>query len=152
LSVSVTPEYFSLANLMPVAGRRFDARDAADAPPVVIVNEALAVRLWPGQNALGRRMRLANGAPVEVVGVVKTGKYILLWEAPRAMLFRPLAQATPASATLELWTANSPMDVANEVRTTLRAIDPMVPVYCMKSMADYLEQGQASCCSESECC
>jgi putative ABC transport system permease protein len=42
-----------------------------------------------------------------------------------------------------VWTANSPMDVAGEVRTTLRAIDPMVPVYRMNSMANYLEQGQA---------
>jgi putative ABC transport system permease protein len=142
-SVSVTPEYFALANLVPVAGRAFDARDAADAPRVVIVNEALAGRLWPGQRALGRRIRLGNGPLVEVVGVVKTGKYVFLWEAPRAMLFRPLAQATPASATLEVWTANSPMDVAGEVRTTLRAIDPMVPVYRMNSMANYLEQGQA---------
>jgi putative ABC transport system permease protein len=142
-SVSVTPEYFALANLVPVAGRAFDARDAADAPRVVIVNEALAGRLWPGQRAVGRRIRLGNGPLVEVVGVVKTGKYVFLWEAPRAMLFRPLAQDTPVSATLEVWTANSPMDVAGEVQTTLRAIDPMVPVYRMNSMANYLEQGQA---------
>jgi putative ABC transport system permease protein len=142
-SVSVTPEYFALANLVPVAGRAFDARDAADAPRVVIVNEALAGRLWPGQRALGRRIRLGNGPLVEVVGVVKTGKYVFVWEAPRAMLFQPLAQATPASATLEVWTAHAPMEVAGEVRTTLRAIDPTVPVYRMNSMATYLEQGQA---------
>ncbi|HEX2311421.1 MAG TPA: ABC transporter permease, partial [Vicinamibacterales bacterium] len=60
------------------AGRAFDARDAADALPVVIVNEALAGRLWPGQRAVGRRIRLGNGPLVEVVGVVKTGKYVFL--------------------------------------------------------------------------
>ena len=130
LSVSVTPEYFSVASLAFLAGRPFDGRDTAESRPVVIINEALAGRLWPGQNALGRRVRVGSAERLaEVVGIVKTGKYILLWEAPRAMLFQPFTQATPPSATLELLTALPPTEVAGEVRETLRQIDPMVPVY-----------------------
>ena len=144
LAVSVTPEYFPAANLALLAGRPFDARDTADAPPVVVINEALAARLWPGQNAVGRRIRLGAGETlVEVVGIVKTGKYILLWEAPRAMLFQPFAQAMPSSATLELLTTIAPTEVANEVRAALQQIDPTVPVYRIQSMVEYLEEGQA---------
>jgi len=144
LNVSVTPEYFEAAGVALLSGRSFDARDAADGLPVAVVNETLARQLWPDANPLGRRVRLVEtGTMVEVIGVVKDGKYILLWEAPRAMLFQPLAQATPASATLELVTIGPPTDLANAVRAALQAIDPDVPVHRVQSMADYLEYGQA---------
>jgi putative ABC transport system permease protein len=144
LNVSVTPEYFAAAGVALVSGRPFDARDTAGSPPVAIVNEALVQQLWPGVNPVGQWVRLVpKDTLVEVVGVVKTGKYILLWEAPRAMLFQPLAQETPASATLELVTIGAPTDLANAVRVALQAIDPNVPAYRIQSMADYLEYGQA---------
>jgi predicted permease len=144
LNVSVTPEYFAAAGVPFVSGRPFDDRDTADAPPVAVVNEALARQLWADTNPLGRRMRLGpNDGLVEVVGVVKDGKYILLWEAPRAMLFRPLVQATPSSATLEVVTTGAPTDVANSVRVALHSADPDVPAHRFQSMADYLEYGQA---------
>jgi predicted permease len=144
LNVSVTPEYFAAAGVAFVSGRAFDGRDTADAPPVAIVNDTLARQLWPGANPIGRRVQLAeSGTVVEVIGVVKDGKYILLWEAPRAMLFQPLAQATPDSATLELVTAGAPIDAGHAVRVALQAVDPDVPVYRFQSMADYLEYGQA---------
>jgi putative ABC transport system permease protein len=59
------------------------------------------------------------------------------------MLFQPLAQATPPSATLELVTAGSPTDLANAVRVALHAVDPDVPAFRFQAMADYLEYGQA---------
>ena len=67
----------------------------------------------------------------------------MLWEAPRAMLFQPMAQDAPSSATLEVVTAGAPVDLANAVRTTLQAIDPDVPAYRLKSMDDYLQYGSA---------
>lgn len=152
LSVSVTPEYFAVARLPILAGRPFDDRDTAEAPPVVIINETLAERLWPAEYAVGRRITFtANPSETdsfanthaEVVGIAKTGKYVLLWEAPRAMLFQPLAQATPSAATLEVSTAGAPGAFASQVRAAMRSVDPAVPIYRMQSMSDYLEQGQA---------
>ncbi len=143
-SVRVTPQYFSAARVTILAGRAFDDRDSAGAPPVTIVNETLARLLWRGESPLGKHVRLAQStAPVEVVGVARDGKYVLLWEAPRAMLFQPLAQQPPASATLEVVTAATPGDVASAVQSALRAIDPDVPVYGVQSMADHLEHGNA---------
>ena len=143
-SVRVTPEYFSAARVAIVTGRAFDTRDTAEVPPVTIINETLARQLWPGENPLGRRVRLAQSAtPVEVVGIARDGKYVLLWEAPRAMLFQPLAQQVPASATLEIVTVGAPGDLASAVRSALRAIDPDVPAYGVQSMADHLEYGNA---------
>ena len=143
-TVTVTPEYFAAAQVALVSGRAFDDRDTADAPPVAIVNQTLARQLWPDRDPLGRRVRLARtGTMAEVVGVVKDGKYVVVWEAPRAMLFQPMAQDAPSSATLEVVTAGSPVDLANAVRTTLQAIDPDVPAYRLKSMDEYLQYGSA---------
>jgi ABC-type antimicrobial peptide transport system permease subunit len=89
-------------------------------------------------------MQLLPGGPeVEIVGVVKTGKYILLWEAPRPMMFQPLAQALPFAATLEVFTIGSPGDLANAVRQALHGVDGEVPVSRLQTMSDYLEYGQA---------
>jgi predicted permease len=151
-SVSVTPEYFAVSRLPILAGRPFDDRDTAEAPPAVIINETLAERLWPAQDAIGRRITFTAdlsetdsfaNTHAEVVGIAKTGKYVLLWEAPRAMLFQPLAQATPSAATLEVLTASAPGGFASQVRAAMRSVDPTVPIYRMQSMSDYLEQGQA---------
>ncbi len=144
LQVSVSSEYLAVAGVPLVAGRAFDDRDTADSPPVVVINETLSRQLWANTTAVGRRIRLGpTGDVLEVIGVVKDGKYILLWEVPRAMLFRPLGQATPASATLEIVTTGAPTDLANTVRLALQAVDPDVPAHRFQSMADYLEYGQA---------
>jgi putative ABC transport system permease protein len=142
--VSVGPDYFATANVPILAGRALDERDTADAPPVTVVNQALAELLWPGDNPIGRRLTLQPaGTQVEVVGLAKDGKYVLLWESARAMLFRPLAQDTPSSATLEVLTAQRPESVANAVRATLQAADPDVPVFDVQPMTEYLEHGGA---------
>ena len=144
LSIRVTPEYFQAARVAILGGRGFDDRDEDGARPVTIVNETLARQLWPGESPLGKRVRLPQvAAPVEVVGIARDGRYILLWEAPRPLLFLPLAQEPPASATLEIVAAGAPRDVATAVQSTLRAIDPDVPAYRVQTMADHLERGNA---------
>ncbi len=74
---------------------------------------------------------------------MKTGKYLFLWEGPRPMLFRPLAQDVPASATLEVRTEGSPDDAANEVRRVIQGSDPDVPLSGVRSMTSHLELGNA---------
>src|SRR4029079_7297601 len=86
---------------------------------------------------------LCSNTSVEVVGVVKDGKYILLWEAPRPMIFRPLDQQTPASASIEVVTTGARTDLATAVRVALQAIDPDARSHRFQAMADYLEYGQA---------
>jgi putative ABC transport system permease protein len=139
-----TPEYFATAGVRLVAGRAFEKRDDDRAPGVVLLNETLAHQLWPNQNPIGRHLRLeASGKPVEVVGVVKDGKYIFVWEDPRPMVFQPLAQAVPTTAMLEVRTAGPPENTAAEVRETIKAIDPDVPISGVQSMTSYLEMGNA---------
>jgi predicted permease len=142
--VSVTPEYFAAASVPLVAGRSFDDRDTPDRTPVAVINVELARELWPNANPIGRRVQLGTSRTlVEVVGVVRNGKVVLLWESPRPMLYQPLAQALPTTATLEVVTAGEPVAFAAAVRAALLAVDREVPTFGLQSMADYLEYGQA---------
>ena len=142
--VRVSPEYFATATVAIVSGRAFTDRDDATHAQVMIVNQTLARQIWPGEDPIGRRARLAkDGPPVEVVGVVKDGKYIFVWETPRPMIFRPLDQEPPGSATLVVRTAGSPTDAAGEIRGEIRGADPDVLVTGMRSMTSHLDQGNA---------
>lgn len=72
-------QYFATIGQPLLAGRDFTAGDRAGAPPVAIVNETLAGRLWPGEHAIGRRIRILEGEDTgddrDVIGVVKDAKY-----------------------------------------------------------------------------
>src|SRR5690606_5685844 len=69
----VTPDYVATMGIPVLDGRGFSATDIAGAPPVVMVNETLAKRYWPGQSAVGRRMRPGFGDTpwFTIVGVLK---------------------------------------------------------------------------------
>jgi hypothetical protein len=84
-SNTVGEDYFRVMRIPVLQGRAFDKHDNDTAPRVAVINEALASRLWPGQDPLRRRIRLAGGDVVQVIGVVKTGKYAFLNEPPRPL-------------------------------------------------------------------
>src|SRR5260370_27370235 len=108
-------------------GRAFDKHDDDTAPRVAVVNEALASRLWPGQDPLRRRIRLAGGDVVQVIGVVKTGKYAFLNEAPRPYLYLAFRQNYGSPPIFHVRTAEAPMPLASAVRQAIRALDPDLP-------------------------
>jgi predicted permease len=106
-TMNVGPEYFQTMGIPVLRGREFNQRDDEGAPRVVVINEAMANRFWPGpnaaDNAVGRQLilgDLAKGQPCEIVGVVKTGKYRTLSEGPRPFFYLPFFQAYVPRATL----------------------------------------------------
>ena len=80
--MGVGPGYFHTLGVSLLSGRDFNRQDNQASPGVVIINEAMAQRYWPGQNPVGKQMSLAFGkrSPLEIVGVVATGKYRSLQE------------------------------------------------------------------------
>ena len=90
---AVDPGYFATLRIPLRAGRVFNAADREGAPPVAVINQTLARRLWPGGSALGRTVRLGDGPPLEVVGVVANGTYERFGERPVPFLYRPTAQS-----------------------------------------------------------
>jgi predicted permease len=106
----VTPGYLEAMGTVLREGRLLDWRDDATSPAVVVVNETLARRYWPGRSAIGHKLRLdrSDAPPVEVVGVVADGKYRNLSEPPRPFLFQPLLQQYRGEATLIVRTDGDP--------------------------------------------
>ncbi len=130
----------------PVRGREFDARDGADAPPVVIVNETLARRLWPTGDALGRHVRVPLREPgprYEVIGVVPDGKYRTLTETQSPFFYLAITQAPRPRVTLAVRTAGEPAAMAPVVRAAMEALDPRVPLYRVGTLASVVERSLA---------
>ena len=83
-----------------LAGRQLTEQDRADAPPVIVVNEALARRFFPGQRALGKRMGLENDGKLawaEIVGVVGNVKHRRLDAEIKPELYEPYRQVRAIS-------------------------------------------------------
>ncbi len=119
-------------------GRAFNRFDTAESPPVVIINTALAEKLWPGENPLGRRLSQPWGDPMEVIGVIPTGKYVMISEEPRPALLRPFAQAYHAPITLFVRTSHDAGRVLPDLRRVLRQLDADLPIYNAQTMAEHL--------------
>lgn len=132
----VSPGYFDTVGVPVRSGRAFTSRDDAGAPPVVVVNETLARQAWPGQEAVGRQLRLDRaGAPwLTVVGVVADGKYRTLTEPARPCLFRPWAQSPEPVMTLVVKRRNGHANAVARIRGEVQAIDPDMPLLDAKTM------------------
>jgi predicted permease len=132
----VDEHYFPLMETPILRGRAFDTRDTAQSPRVAIVNEKMAERSWPNREAIGQRFRLdgPNGPMVEVVGVAKTGLYEYWAEPPQPFVWTPVAQEYNSALTLHLRTTGDPAAMAAAVRSEVRALDPDMPMFDVRSM------------------
>ncbi len=134
----VSSDYFDAMRIRIVSGRGFTDTDVADAPAVVTVNETLAARFWPGENAVGKRMGRPGGTMMEVVGVVEDGKYLTLGEDPTPFFFYPLKQRQSLEMTLVVRTQGEPGALLERIREEVRAMDAGLPVYDVKPMDEHL--------------
>ncbi|HEX2099369.1 MAG TPA: ABC transporter permease, partial [Candidatus Synoicihabitans sp.] len=139
---AVDPGFGATMGLPLLRGRQLADSDDARAPRVAVINEAMAKTLWPGRDALGERLRLDwDGGPlVEVVGVVATGKYIMLTEEPKPYFYVPFAQRYGMPATLVVRTAMDPGALAQAARETIQRLDPDLPIYDVLTFEDHLAQ------------
>jgi predicted permease len=128
-SLIVDPGYFRTLGIPVQTGRSFTARDRAGAPPVAIVNRALARRFWPSTDPVGTRVLLdAEPEPVEIVGVVGDAKLITLDETFIPLVYLPLAQRYTARATLAVRTAGEPGSLLGPVRRAVSEVAPILPL------------------------
>jgi predicted permease len=124
----VTAGYFKAIGVRLLQGRDFDERDTVDSPGVVIVNDTMARRYWPGDTAIGKRVRVrASDGPVfEVIGVAADHKVRTVGEAPRPFLHFSRNQAYNASATLLARTTDNADILVQAVRQELIALEPNI--------------------------
>jgi predicted permease len=122
-------------------GREFGPEDRADSRAVAIVNDTMASKYWPGQEAVGRHVQL-DGETVarEVVGVVNTTKYQTLGEAPQPCVFVPLSQRYSDAMVLYVRTVADPDLMLATVQREVRALAPDVPLTMASSVQSLLRQ------------
>jgi putative ABC transport system permease protein len=133
---SVTPAYFETMGITLKQGRAFTADDNADHPNVVIINEAMAEKFWPGKSPLGEKIRagdrkaIENDAPVEIVGVVNNLRFPANLNRPETLwqTYRPLAQEPRAYLGVEVRSEGSPEPLVTSVRRAVADLDPDLPI------------------------
>jgi predicted permease len=133
---AVGPGYFAAMGSPLISGREFTRRDREGAPYVVVVNEQMARKYWPGRDAVGQRFKASalGDNQVEVVGVVRDSIYRELREPKQEILYVPLLQGDFRSASLHLRIAGDPGPVFTELRARARAIDRDVPLYNVRTL------------------
>jgi putative ABC transport system permease protein len=141
---SVTPDYFRAMGIQLIAGRGFSAADRNGSPLVVIVNDTMARRYWPGQSAIGRRVALSDSEWREVVGVVRDVRHWGLDEAVNPELYLPLAQMPWNGLVFTLRTSVPPQSTAASVREQLRAVDADLPLSDVRTMEEVAVESVAA--------
>jgi predicted permease len=132
----VSPAYFGTLGVQLMRGRLLEERDAAGAPPVIVINEAAAARLFPGGDPVGQQLAFW-GARRTIVGVVGDEKLHGLNEASPIAAYTPIAQAPPRNggAVLLVRTTGDPASVAGTIRHTINSIDPALAIFGMEPLS-----------------
>ena len=132
----ISPNYFRTLGIAVRAGRQFTERDAPGSPSVAIINESLARRFWPNENAVGKRLTVRENPPVsyEVVGVVGDVKHYRLDAESKAEIYLTYLQAPNDFMHIVVRTAADPLSAAAAVRRELAAVDKDQPIHNLKTM------------------
>jgi predicted permease len=146
LSSRVDEDFFTTLAIPIIAGRSFTRADRADTRGVAVVNQTFAERYWPGQTAVGKRVRVRpfdqrNNGWFEIVGVAATTKYTWMGESPQGIVYLPRTQIDliDRDHTLVVATADRPQTLLPAVRDAVRAIDPNMPMFGIRTMEDLYE-------------
>ena len=143
-ATSSIPRYFDTMGVRLLRGRGFVDSDDDASRLVAVVNETMARRLWPGQEAIGQRFSATGpeGPWLEVVGVAANGRYEFIFEPPTMHFYAPLAQHYRAARTLHVRTTGiAPERLGTQVLQCIRRLDPDLPAYDVQTMRQSLQGG-----------
>jgi predicted permease len=139
----VTPEFFTALRIRIVGGRTFAEAEVLPVPAAVVVSERVASRFWPGQDAIGKRIKFGtldtNTPWMSIVGVVGEVKYRGLPDNPTADpdVYIPFADRNAQVAVVVRGSVD-PASLAAPLRAVIRAVDPSIPVYAVAPMRDQM--------------
>jgi len=133
---NVSPAYFDTLQLPLSHGRGFTDQDTESTRHVAVVNETMAARFWPGQDAIGRRFRTIkpDGPMWEVVGVARDSKYLAVAEGALPYFYLPLTQQYSSMRVLHVRTSDPPERLAALVRRQIEDLDADMPVSDLRPM------------------
>jgi putative ABC transport system permease protein len=134
----VTPGYFETMGIPLLSGETFHNTDTEKTPRVAIVTDNLARKYWPGQNPIGKHIRIGRaawGTPLmTVVGVVAPVKSNTLDEDPLFYVYRPFAQNADSEVNVVIRTNSDPQAIVSALRNEVAALDAGLPVFDVHTM------------------
>jgi putative ABC transport system permease protein len=135
---TIAPNYFRTLGIALLAGRDFTPADREAAPRVVVINEAMARRFWPGASALGRQVQVGGEELAEVIGVVENGKSRVAGEATPPFVYWPFlqSQSSNSNMTLVLRQRGDTANALAAVRREAQALDPNLPVQAAMTLTE----------------
>jgi putative ABC transport system permease protein len=140
LSARVDEGYLDTMAIPIVRGRGIQPGDTATTPRVVLVNQAMASRFWPGEDPIGKRIRLPDreGQPwVEVVGVTADNKYNWIGEGPTSWLYLAQRQDLGSRGTLLVASSGDSAALAAPLREIVKDLDPNMPISGVRTIEEF---------------
>jgi putative ABC transport system permease protein len=137
---TATPDYFATMGIPSVQGRLFNDGDRLGTPDVIVINETMARRFWPGQDPVGKQIKFVGGddTPATVVGVVGDAKHDWLSEEQRPQIYNCYSQSPGLFATVVVRTKVEPMSLSQAVREAVWKVDKDQPVWKVRTVESLL--------------
>jgi predicted permease len=141
--MTVADQFFATMGIAMLNGRTFSAGDSAAAPPVAVVNRALAERLFGRIDVVGQRFRVSSrafAAVVEIIGVCANAKYASLRAEPPPTVYVSYRQINAGPMTFEVKTAGDPTTIVPLAREAVRSIDPHLPISGIRTQETQIQR------------
>ena len=139
---AVSPGFIDLIGTRVIRGRGFTQMDDQTGPPVVLINEAMAQKFWPGQDPIGQIVKLKGAVQgtgeARVVGVTENGAINHIGEIPEPYLYLPFHFSTMGEVTFALQTGMNAMSLARAAREALIHIHPLLDPMMVTSLPELI--------------
>jgi predicted permease len=127
---SISPEYFHAAGTALLSGRAFTWHDDKNAPPVAVINQEFARKVFgAATNSMGRYFKKKDGTRIQVAGIVEDGKYNRITEDQEPAMFLPILQSPSSSTYLAVRSDRDPGQLVAAIRSAVRDLDAGLPIY-----------------------
>ena len=141
---AISPRWFQTMRVPLQVGRTFTDADNAQAPKVIVVNEAFARRFWPIQNPIGKHVIIGRWPdPAEVVGIVADIKNRGLAQDTQAQIYLPFPQLPWGRMNLLVRTAVPPASMTSAIRAQISSVDPDQPVTSIQTVDELMDNSRA---------
>jgi predicted permease len=137
----IGPGYFETMSIPVRLGRGFLDSDNEAAPPVAVINQTMANRLWPREDPIGKRFSIKSeaGPFLEVVGIARDSKYQSISEDPEPHFYIPLEQNYTSLRILQVRSHVAPSLLTGEIQRQIRELSPAITIVDIRTMTESLK-------------
>ena len=138
----VSVGYFNALRIPLVRGRLFTDADRKETARVAIINEAMAKKFWPNQEAIGKRFHFfGDPGLLQVVGIARDSVVNAIGEVPPPLAYLPVTQDYPPAATIQVQTTGRPEAVIAGVRAQIQSLEPHLAITNVQTIGQIIDQG-----------